>query len=114
MAGSQLPTVPAVVATGDPCTGISRVLQSIEVPLQLIADGGTPVTFVEDLQAAGRQLQGLSAASPEPVKSYASGLSGDLLALVAALDAKENGAAVQIGDVVTNRVRNLRHACTRP
>lgn len=107
-------TLAPVSPSGEPpCVGVSRILQGIEVPLQLIEDGGTPVTFSADLRRAGRELKGVAKASYEPVKSYASGLGGDLLTLTDALDTGRSGAAVATGDVVTNRVRNLRHACTR-
>lgn len=97
-----------------PAPRITSILQSIEVPLQLIAEGGTPVSFTDDLRRAGRELKGATYTTSGAVKTYATGLGGDLLTLTDALDAGENGAAVATGDVVTNRVRNLRHACTNP
>jgi hypothetical protein len=96
------------------CPRLINILQTIEVPLQLIADGGTPVSFTDDLRRAGRELQGATYTTSGAVKTFATGLGGDLMALTDALDAGENGAAVARGDVVTNRVRNLRHACTSP
>lgn len=104
---------PAVVRVGktEACARVHATLDRLELPLQLLADGGTPVSWSEDFVDAAQTFHKVGREGPGTVASFAEGLGGDLDRLVTALDSGTTGAVPAIGDVVTNRIRNLKNAC---
>ncbi|WP_405815584.1 hypothetical protein OG241_13685 [Streptomyces sp. NBC_01390] len=95
------------------CATVDAALGRLEVPLQLLADGGTPVSWVDDYRDGAKTFHKVGKEGPGTVGYFAEGLGGDLDRLVTALDGQQTAAAKAIGDVVTNRARNLKGACAR-
>ncbi|MFD7242787.1 hypothetical protein [Streptomyces massasporeus] len=90
---------------------MDAALQRLEVPLDLVADGDTPVSWVDDFWDGAKVFHRVGREGPGTVAYFADGLGGDLDRLVTAPDAQQAAAAKAIGEVVTNRVRNLTNAC---
>lgn len=101
----------ARVSKEEACATVDAALDRLEVPLQLLADGGTPVSWTDDYRDGAETFHKVGKTGPGTVGSFAEGLGKDLDRLVTALDTEQTGAAKAIGDVVTNRVRNLKNAC---
>ncbi|MFD6296851.1 hypothetical protein ACFWFU_18765 [Streptomyces sp. NPDC060235] len=49
--------------------------------------------------------------APGTVGYFAEGLASDLDRLVSVLEHQETAAVEAVGEIVTNRVRNLKNAC---
>lgn len=106
----ESPTVVRVSKT-KACARVDATLDRMELPLQLLADGGTPVSFTDDYMSGAKTFHQIGKQAPGTVAYFAEGLGGDLDRLVTALDGQQTAAAKAIGDVVTNRVRNLKNSC---
>ncbi|WP_405580213.1 hypothetical protein [Streptomyces sp. NBC_01190] len=101
----------SLITRGTSCAKARAVLDGIQTPLGLLDDGGTPITWADELRAAGKRLGALGSITPAPVGTFEAGLSSDLDRLTAALDAKENGAVAPTADVIHNRIKNLTYQC---
>ncbi|WP_159031103.1 hypothetical protein [Streptomyces acidiscabies] len=105
------PTVVRVMTKQEACAQVDAALDRLELPLQLLADGGTPVSWTDDYRDGAKTFHKVGVEGPGTVGYFAEGLGGDLDRLVAALNNEQTGAVKAIGDVVTNRIRNLKYAC---
>ncbi|MFB7111715.1 hypothetical protein [Streptomyces sp. NPDC056291] len=105
------PTTVVRVSQKEACARVDSALDRLRDPLQLLADGGTPVSWTDDFRQGASVFHQIGQAAPGTVGYFTEGLGGDLDRLVTALDARENGAVPAIGDVITNRVRNLKNTC---
>ncbi|MEU0411737.1 hypothetical protein ABZ307_28500 [Streptomyces griseorubiginosus] len=104
-------TAVARVSKNEACAQVDAALDRLEVPLQLLADGGTPVSWTDAFEDGAVTFHKVGRAGPGTVGYFAEGLGGDLDRLVAALNSEQTASAKAVGDVVTNRVRNLKNAC---
>ncbi|MCX4232794.1 hypothetical protein [Streptomyces ortus] len=93
------------------CATVNAALERLETPLQLLAEGGTPVSWTDDYRDGAKTFHRVGATGPGAVGSLSEGLGDDLDRLVVALDKEQTAAARAIGDVVTNRVRTLKYTC---
>ncbi|MEU1554304.1 hypothetical protein ABZ517_16495 [Streptomyces scabiei] len=90
---------------------MDAALDRLDLPLDLLADGGTPVSWSDDFRKAAVTFHQVGREAPGTVAYFAEGLGGDLDRLVPALEHQQTATAKAIGEVVTNRVRNLKAAC---
>ncbi|MFJ8935344.1 hypothetical protein ACIRL0_06445 [Streptomyces sp. NPDC102365] len=93
------------------CATVNAALERLETPLQLLAEGGTPVSWTDDYRDGAKTFHQVGKTGPGAVGSFSEGLGDDLDRLVVALDKQQTAAAKAIGDVVTNRVRTLKYTC---
>ncbi|MBA5222208.1 hypothetical protein H1X69_12355 [Streptomyces griseoaurantiacus] len=93
------------------CARVDVLLDGLETPLELLADGTTPVSWSDDFRQAAPGFHQVGREGPGAVGYFAEGLGGDLDRLVPALEGRRTAEARAVGEVVTNRVRNLRNAC---
>ncbi|MFD6035714.1 hypothetical protein ACFWHF_14405 [Streptomyces griseoincarnatus] len=105
------PTTVVRVSKKEACADVDAILGRMELPLQLLADGGTPVSFTDDYASGAKRFHQIGAQAPGAVAYLAEGLGGDLDRLVKALNTQQTGAAKAVGEVVTQRVVNLENAC---
>ncbi|MGC5565353.1 hypothetical protein ACPYPG_21295 [Streptomyces sp. FR-108] len=94
------------------CATVSAALGRLEVPLQLLAEGGTPVSWTDDYRDGAKTFHRVGKTGPGMVGSFSEGLGSDLDRLVVALDKEQTAAVKAIGNVVTNRVRTLKYTCS--
>ncbi len=93
------------------CDRVGSGLERVREPLDLIADGGTPVSYSGDLRRAADVFTQIGQVGPDTVGYFAAGLGEDLNRLVAAMDDELTATAKAVGEVVTQRVVNLENAC---
>jgi hypothetical protein len=99
------------VSTKASCAQARTALDGIRTPLDLLKQGGTPVSWTDDLRAAQARFAVLGAATNPPVGTFEAGLSEDLDRLTAALDAQETSTVHAVADVISGRINNLTYQC---
>lgn len=111
LAGTPRARTTTPLSKASSCAQARTVLDGIQTPLGLLKQGGTPVSWTDDLRTAGERFRRLGASTAPPVGTFETGVSADLGHITAALDVGQSGTVHAVTDVLTSRISQLTYQC---